>query len=105
MRGLHEFLHEFLLAGALVRQIFNLPSKCCKVPSQVQTLTLVTACLCPPCAAKDMQQSAQNSWHRREVPLVVAADSTNPSTLSDYGERREPALHICRLLCRRGVAG
>lgn len=34
----------------------------------------------------DMQQSAANSWHRREVPLVVEADSSNPGDMNDYGE-------------------
>jgi hypothetical protein len=34
----------------------------------------------------DMQESAANSWHRREVPLVVEADSSNPGDMEDYVE-------------------
>lgn len=34
-----------------------------------------------------MQQSSQDSWHRREVPLEIAADSSNPASMRDYGER------------------
>lgn len=33
-----------------------------------------------------MQESAPNSWHRREVPLVVEADSSNPGDMDDYVE-------------------
>lgn len=32
-----------------------------------------------------MQESAANNWQRKEVPLTVEADSSNPSTVKDYG--------------------
>lgn len=33
-----------------------------------------------------MQEASGASWHRKEVPLAVLQDGSNPSTLSDYGE-------------------
>jgi hypothetical protein len=41
----------------------------------------------PYVVAEHMQEaSSGSSWHRKEVPLAVLQDGSNPSTLSDYGE-------------------
>lgn len=45
-------------------------------------------------------QAGGSTWQRKEVPLCVMQDSSNPSTLSDYGEagtRPQPKLCLIRL--------
>jgi hypothetical protein len=46
------------------------------------------AVLHPVAAVAEHKQEASSgsSWHRKEVPLAVLQDGSNPSTLSDYGE-------------------
>jgi hypothetical protein len=43
-------------------------------------------CCCSAVARAEQHEAARDSWQRREVPLSISQDSSNPSTLADYVE-------------------